>query len=43
MWYPYGGAVCKHMFERWHREEQEVRDLHQKYLEEKNDDGLDIP
>lgn len=42
MWYPYGGAVCKHMFERWHREEQEVRDLHQKYLEEKNDDGLDI-
>lgn len=35
--------VCRRHFEEWLREEQEVRDLHQKYLEEKNDDGLDIP
>lgn len=35
LWYPYGGAVCKHMFERWYKEEQEVRDLHEEYLRKK--------
>lgn len=34
-WYPYGGAVCRHMFERWMKEEQEVRDLHKAYIEQK--------
>lgn len=36
LWYPYGGAVCNHMFERWYREEQEVRDLHKEYMEKKS-------
>lgn len=39
MWYPYGGAVCKHMFNRWYQEEQEVRDLHEEYMERRGKRG----
>lgn len=42
LWYPYGGAVCKHMFERWYQEEQEVRDLHQEYLNSKKSKVIHI-
>lgn len=43
LWYPYGGAVCNHMFKRWYQEEQEVRELHKEYMDRRgrNADGLD--
>ena len=31
IWYPYGGAVCKHMFMRWLKESQEVQKLHRQH------------
>jgi len=33
-WYPYGGAVCRNMFNRWLKEEKEVQDLHKQYQEQ---------
>lgn len=33
--YPHGGAICRNLFAKWMKENEEVRNLHEEYLKGK--------